>query len=200
MRTEGVQAIIQKIHIDAEQHSNERSMQIKNACDEAVSGENALFSDDYKMRREGLLAHNEHEYDVLRARLSNRFNRELSTYRHSLVNEIFERAEAKLLAATDEELAGMFLLLAENIMGDFTLYMGENSVGKISKETLNKAMEANLALRVTLDKSVIPHKSGFMLSDEWVEYNCLFEDIIENQKNEQASLLIKEVFGEYAVS
>jgi hypothetical protein len=199
MRTEGVQAIIQKIHIDAEQYSNERSAQIKGECDEAVNEENALFSDEYKMRREGLLAHNKHEYEVLLARLNNHANRELSTYRHSLVNEIFERAEAKLIVASDEELAGMFLLLAGEVMGDFTLYMGENSVGKISKETLNKAMETNLALRVTLDKSVIPHKSGFLLSDQWVEYNCLFEDIIENIRNEQASLLIKEVFGEYAM-
>jgi hypothetical protein len=198
MRPEGVQAIIQKIHTDAEQHSNEQAELIRRECDEAIGEENALFSDEYKMRREGLLAQNEHEYTVLLARLHNRNNRELSTYRHSLVNEILEMTEAKLVAASNEELEGMFLLLAEDIMGDFTLNMGENSVGKISKETLTKAMEANLSLRVTLGRDVIPHKSGFLLCDQWVEYNCLFEDIVENLRNERASLLIKEVFGEYA--
>jgi vacuolar-type H+-ATPase subunit E/Vma4 len=197
MREAGVQAIIQKIRIDAEEHSNERSLQIKSECDEAINEENALFSEEYQQRREGLLAHNEHEYDVLLARLNSRFNRELSVYRHSLVGEIFEKAAAKLKAASDEEFAGMFLLLARGIKGDFTLNMGENSVGKIDSKTLAKAMADNTALRVTLSSETIPYKSGFLLSDERVEYNCLFEDIIENQKNEQTALILKEIFGEF---
>jgi hypothetical protein len=102
MREAGIQAIIQKIHADTEQHSRERSEEIKRECDETIREEDAVFSDDYQKRRENLLAHNEHEHAVLLARLSNRLNRELSTYRLGLIDEIFATAAEKLTAASEE--------------------------------------------------------------------------------------------------
>jgi vacuolar-type H+-ATPase subunit E/Vma4 len=197
MREAGVQAIIQKIRADAEKHSRERAEEIRRECDELIKEEDALMSDDFAKRRENLLANNEHEHAVLLARLNNRTNRELSIYRHSLLDEIYEKTAAKLTAASDEEFAGMFSLLTEGLKGDFVLYMGQNSVGKLSNKTLEKAMAKNSDLRVSLSDETIPYKSGFLLGDERVEYNCLFEDIIENHKNEQTALILKEIFGEF---
>ena len=194
----GIQAIIQKINTDTEQHSNEFYEQIKNNTDAEIENENAVYLAEINKRREMLKNHNEHEYARLFERMSSRLHREILTYQHLLIDEIFDMAASKLRNASDEELSGMFKAAVKNLKGSFVLYLGELSKGRLDTAEIEKVLirDENNGIKIILSDEIIPKKSGFVLRDERVEYNCLFEDIIEDMKNGRAASILKEVFGD----
>jgi len=195
----GVQAIIQKIQKDAEEHSVERYTQIKNTIDNEIAADNKLYRDDYFKRREMLKKHNEREYARLLERLSSRFYREILTYQHNLIDEIYDMAVEKLRNASEEEFADMFKAVVRGLKGKFNLYLGELSVGKLDIAEIEKAVKGKRGLEINLSGETIPKRSGFILSDDRVEYNCLFEDLIEDRKNRQTASIIKEIFGDFEI-
>jgi len=194
----GIQAIIQKINIDAEQHSNSRREQIMNDIDEEINGANIIHQNELAKRREMLIKHNEREYARLFERMSSRLNREILTYQHNLIDGIFDMAVSKLRNASDEELSDMFKAAVRDLKGSFILYVGELSKSRLDINNIEKIIKEkeNDGLDIVLSPETIPKKSGFVLSDDRVEYNCLFEDLIEDMKNGQAASILKEVFGD----
>ncbi|MCL2518185.1 MAG: hypothetical protein FWF15_06435 [Oscillospiraceae bacterium] len=191
----GIQAIIHKINVDAEEHSNDHRGQMKEEIDEEINHDTAVYLGDLSKRSEMLKKHNEIQYMRLHERLSSRLNREILTYQRNLINEIFDKAISKLREASDKEFTDMFNSAVANLKGKYTLYLGELSKGKLDDAAIAVAIE-NAGADITLSGETIPKKSGFVLKDDRVEYNCLFEDLIEDKKNEQAALVLKEVFGE----
>jgi len=191
----GVQAIIQKTYEDARQHGNERCRQIKDDIDEEISRENALYLEEFEKRREILIKTNDREYGRLMERLSSRAHRELSAYQRQLIDEIFDRAISKLRDVSAETFEEMFKGATRGLKGRFTLMIGEYSQGQLEIWKIDEVIKENGRLEIILGAEAIPHKSGFILRDERVEYNCLFEDLVEDMKSEQASAILKEVFG-----
>ena len=190
----GIQSIIQKIHADAEGHVNERYEQIKRDIDEEIRVENEFYLEDYNKRCEILKNHNEHEHSRLLERLSSRMNREILTYQHSLTDEIFDMAVIKLREASEKEFLDMFAAVVGQLKGSFVLSMGELSKNKLDKNMVDKIVCGNEGLFIDLSNETVPNKSGFVLKDDRVEYNCLFEDLIEDKKNELSAAILKEVF------
>jgi len=193
----GIQAIIQKIGMEAELHGGERHMQIKNDIDGEISAENRSYLDDLSKRREMLKKNNELEYTRRLERLTGRLNREILMYQHNLIDEIFEQAAAKLREAPKKEFAEMFLSATKTLKGSFKLRLGEFSAHKLDLADIEAAAKQNGTLEIVLEPEPVPQKSGFVLSDERVEYSCLFEDLIEDKKAGQAALILKEVFGNF---
>ena len=191
----GIHNIIMKIHEDAERHSGERFVQIKSLIDGEIEGENALYSEESGKQREVLTKHNEHEYARRLEYQRSRLNRELLIYQHELIDEIFDKVVAKLRDVSSSEFSGLFKIAVKKLKGSFIVYLGELSEGKIDNDTLQQAQRINAGLKMVLSTKTIPQKSGFMLSDERVEYNHLFEDLVEDLKSERTSTIMKEVFG-----
>ena len=192
----GIQAIINKINEDAERDSGERYAQIKGDVDALVGEENAIFRNDYQKRRDILIKQNEHEYRNLFERIRSRLNRELLVYQHELADEIFALAVQKLRGASDGEFYGMFKAVAQGLEGSFTLRLGALSKGKLDARKVKEAVAGTAKLSITLCDEEMPNKSGFLLDDGRVEYNCLFEDLIEDKKSAQSASIMKEVFGD----
>jgi len=190
----GVHEIIQKIHADAEQHSIERYSQITNDADSEIDIENALLNEEIDKRRQALIKQNEHEYSRLRERMSSRLHRDLLSYRHELLDEIFDLTVEKLKNASDKEYSEMFAAAVKGLRGRFTLYLGEYSAGKLTVRDAGKAAAENSGLSIKFSDEVVLRKSGFSLRDDKVEYSCLFEDLIKDIKGEQAAALLREVF------
>lgn len=146
-----------------------------------------------------LQKHNGLEYARLFERISSRLNREILTYQHNLIDEIFDMAALKLMNASKEEFTDMFKSAVKELSrnsngGNFTLYLGEFSISKLDKTAIENVNINDIT--IILSDEFIPKKSGFVLSDDRVEYNCLFEDLIEDRKNEQSASILKEVFGD----
>jgi len=190
----GIHSIIQKIHTDAESHSAGLCERIRDDADKEISLEQALQSEEIGKRKQALLKQNELEYGRLQERLSSRLHRELLSYRHELLNEIFDLAVEKLKSASAAEYAKMFSAAVKGLTGRFTLYLGEYSVGKLTARDAGKAAAENSGLSIKFSHEVVLRKSGFSLRDEKVEYSCLFEDLIKDKKGAQAARLLREVF------
>jgi len=201
MKTAGIQAIVQKINVDAEQHGSEHRDQMKNEIDAEINSETALYLSDLAKRREMLQKHNELEYARLFERIGSRLNREILTYQHNLIDEIFDMAASKLRESSKEEFTDLFKAAVKDLKGDFILYLGEFSIDKLDKTEIERQIKkennGKNHINIILSDEFIPKKSGFVLRDERVEYNCLFEDLIEDKKNRQSASILQEVFGDY---
>jgi len=190
----GVHAIIQKIHDDAEAHGSRLYARTKESADTETESENAFYQADFSRRREILKKHGTQELVRLNGHLASRLKRELLAYQHSLIDEIFDMAALKLRNASAKEFSDMFLGAVAGLCGKFFLYLGERSKGKLEEESPERAMRENPGLEITLMEETLPDKSGFILTNDNVEYNCLFEDLIEDKKSGQSAAILKEVF------
>ena len=191
---EGVHSIIQKIRADAEGHSGEKYSQITVSIDEEIRDENNRLLEELEKRKDSMKTHYEREYKGLLERFSSRITRELLIYEHDLLDELFDMAVRKLRAASAEEFSRMFKAAVQGLSGVFSLHIGELSQGLPGAESIKDAESANSGLSIVLAKGHIPGKSGFVLKDERIEYNCLFEDLVEDKKREQAAAIMYEVF------
>lgn len=194
----GIHAIIMKIRDDTEQHCNERYAHIKETIDREIEDENAMHSEESGKQREVFTKHNEHEYSRRLEYQRSRLNREMLVYQHELVDEIFDAAVAKLKAVPDNELSAMLKRATEGMEGNFTLHPGELSAKRIGGKDVEEAILDNDNLQISLSAETIPGKSGFVFRDDRVEYDFLFEDLVEDLKSERIATIIKDVFGDSA--
>jgi V/A-type H+-transporting ATPase subunit E len=192
---EGIQAIIREIDMDAERHSDEYTEQMKSTIDREIGRENAVYQEELGQRRDNLQTNNKLELRFRLERYSRRLNRELLAYRRELLDEIFDLAVKKLRAISGKEYMDIFLSAIGDLSGSFTLLTGEHSVEKLNAKVIEEAVRSKNGLSITIDPKPIPDKSGFIIKDDRVEYNFLFEDLIEDIKNEQSAQILKEVFN-----
>jgi len=191
----GVQAIIMKISEDAQQHGDERYSQIKCAIDHEIESENVIYQEESDKQREVLRKHNEHEYARRLEYQRSRLNRELLVYQHELTDEIFDMVVAQLRDVPNDEFAEMFKSAVKWLKGSYTLHLGALSEGKLGSRDIEGAVGETEGLAISLSPDTIPNKSGFLLRDDNVEYNHIFEELIEDVKKDNAAAIIKEVFG-----
>jgi len=191
-----MQAIIMKINEDADRHGGERYAQIKDAIDQEIGGENALYLEESRKQHDILKKHNEHEYARRLEYQRSRLNRDLLIYQQELTNDIFDKAVSKLREVSNDEFAIMFKAAVKGLKGNYVLHLGSLSEGKLDGNALGDAIGQNVGLDIALSPDVIAGKSGFTLSDSRVEYNHLFEDLVEDMKSEQSAAIMKEVFGD----
>ena len=191
----GIQAIIMKINEDADEHSNERYAQIKDAVDCAINDENSMYQEESNKQREVLKKHSEHEYLRRLEYQRSRLNRELLVCQHELTGEIFDQAVSKLRDTSNDEFSAMLKSAVKGLKGAFTLHPGALSCEKLDSRAIKEAENTSSELTITLSDETIPHKSGFVLRDDRVEYNHLFEDLVEDMKNERAATIMKDIFG-----
>jgi len=194
----GVQEIIKIIHEDAHRHGGERYSHIKEAIDTEIDIENAMRHEESEKEREVLRKHNEHEYARRLEYQRSRLNRELLIYQHELIDEIFNMAVAKLRDVSAGEFSEMLKAAVKGLKGSYILYLGSLSWGKLDCSVLDEAMEENDSLKIALSSEKIPQKSGFVLRDDRVEYNHLFEDLVEDIKSGRTAAILKEIFGNTA--
>ena len=184
-----------KINEDADRDGGERFAQLKDAVDSEIGDENALYRGEHDKQREVLKKHNEHEYARRLEYQRSRLNRELLVYQHELTSEIFDIAVGKLRRVSNDEFATMFKAAVKGLKGSYVLRLGALSEGKLEGRAIEEAMGENIGLDIALSSEVIPHKSGFTLRDARVEYDHLFEDLVEDMKGEQVAAIMKDVFG-----
>jgi len=191
----GTQAIIMRINEDAQQHGHERYMQIKEAIDQEIDDENLIYHEDADKQREVLRKHSEHEYARRLEYQRSRLNREMLVYQHELTNEIFDMAVAKLRDLSEKEFFEMLSSALKGLTGSFVLHLGELSRGKLDEYALEKVTEDNAGLEIVLCPATMPDKSGFVIRNGRVEYDHLFENLVEDIKSRRTAEIMREVFG-----
>jgi len=196
---DGIQAIIRQIDSDAALHGDEQFTRMQAVTDHEIHRENARIQTELEQRRDMLLSGNRHELRRRLERYNRRLNRELLAYRRQLLDRIFDKAVQKLRGISAEEYSDIFRAAIKDLSGSYTLYIGEHSLEKRSAEKLcafviEEVKKTQNDLEINICEEPITGKSGFLLKDSRVEHNYLFEDLIDDIKSEQSSLILKEVF------
>ena len=192
--TTGIHAIIRKIHLDAELDSTGRYNMLKENIDAKIKEENATHKIEFEKQKEALLKHNSLEYARMLERTSSRLSRDLIAYQYELISEILDMAVTKLRNITSEEFKKRVSASVKGIKGGFVMTLGELSETKLTAADIEEIVKNEDGLQITLSDRYVPGKSGYLLKDGRVEYNCLFEDIIDDIKAERTAELMKEVF------
>ena len=73
-----------------------------------------------------------------------------------------------------------------------TLIFGEETVSRLSDDDKH-ALTSQFNF-VHIDEATLPKKAGFVLKQEGIEYNYLFEALIEDLKEEYSPILAKKAF------
>lgn len=191
----GLHAIVMKINEDAQQHGQERYTQIKDAIDHDIDLENTVYKEESDKQCEALRKHNDYEYARRLEYQRSRLNRELLIYQHELADGVFDMAVSKLRDVSNDAFLIMLKKAVKGLRGSYTVHLGELSRGKLGDSALDEVMAENAGLEIVMDPATIPQKSGFMLRDDRVEYNHLFEDLVEDVKSERTAAIMKEIFG-----
>ena len=190
----GVHAIIHKISEDANRHSQELYSNAKRDADAEADRTTAIYRTEWDKRHEMIKKHHKLVYEQRTERLRGRQNRELLAHQRRLIDEIFDMAVLKLRDITEAQFAELFTTAVRGLQGSYKLYLGALSAGKLDVRKIKEAENENLSIKFS--GQLIPRKSGFLMKDDRVEYNCLFEDLMEDKKNDQAAVILKEVFGD----
>jgi len=191
-----MQAIIQMIKEDAEAHGSERYAQIKTAVDQEIAAEKAMHRDEFRKLHESLKQQNDYEFARRLEYQRNRLNRELLLYQHELTAEIFDLTVSKLREAVVGKFPAFLAAATRGLEGDYILQLGALSEGAIDEQAIRDVAGANTGLAIRLSADAIPDKSGFILTNELVEYSYLFEDVVEDKKNALTAEIMNEVFGD----
>jgi len=193
--TDSVKELIRKIGEDAGRHAAERYEQIKIEIDEEINGEDSVYAEETRKKRETLITHYNREYARVNERVQSRLHQEIIAYQNALIEEIFTAALKKIKNISGDVFIDMVLAAFEGIEGTFDLYIGELSETEIDKSRLAEAVKNCRSVKIRVMEETIPLKSGFLFKDDRVEYDCLFEDLIDEKLSGQSAEILEEVFG-----
>lgn len=151
-------------------------------------------------------AHNDEQVDAEKQLIENDEARRLQTQKQSYLNalrndklqakqalleKVYTQAIVELQQLSSEEFTS-FIKGALSQVADtknLTLTVGELSQHQFDAEQVNA-----LSQPIKLAEAFIPKRSGFILSNEEVDYNFTFESIIDQKKKTLAPKLVKQAF------
>lgn len=187
----GINAIIQKINEEAELHEQEKLAALAQKIDSDCERDIAAQTSDFERHRDILIRQKEHELSILLERKQHSLDREVLEYQRMLLDEIFDAAVLELRNIPKDQFISIFQSVTGGLSGEFDLILGQHSQGKLTKEdTANTGSN----LKITLQDTLYQGKSGFILTNDNVEYNCFFEDLADHYKERRSAAIIKDVF------
>lgn len=77
--------------------------------------------------------------------------------------------------------------------GEIELILGEESQTLVDQEWLNRQDLSNLI--VTLKEETVKNESGLLIQKEGIEYNFLFNELVDDIKVEMLPIISKELFN-----
>lgn len=189
----GVNAIIQKIHEDAESLAAERLRGLTGEIDRHFDEEMNAHRRELARHCESLTKQKQRELEVSLERKRNSLERDLLAYQHQLLDDLFGMVVRELRDMPQADFVRLFEAAVRGLTGEYELQLGEHSAGRLSEADIGRACGDQLAIR--LAGGTRPGRSGFLLLSPNVEYNCFFEDIVADLKERRAAMVLKEVFG-----
>lgn len=144
--------------------------------------------------KEQIEADTEHDYTIRRNTLDIRRRNEVLAAKQSILDNMFKEAKSRLDNLDDQT----FRQFTSNVLKQFdseeqlTLKLGEKSARSIDGTwvTANKPAE----LTVLVSKDTVKGQSGFLIEKNGIEYNFLFDSLVEDAKTDILPDISNELF------
>lgn len=134
------------------------------------------------------------EYEIKKNTLEIQRRNDLLSAKQTVLNKVFRDAKEKL----DHIDSKTFQSFALSVLNHFdsgselTLTLGQKSADMIDSSWLSQHASGNVT--VHLSEQTIPNKSGLIVEKEGIDYNFLFDSLVEDMKAEMLSQISNELF------
>lgn len=143
--------------------------------------------DRINQKYNSLLTQNKQSYN-------NQKRNDLLRVKESIIDEVIQEALAKLKTFEENQLVPFIEQALSQIDENkpHTIQFGDQTVDKVSQELLDRLKAAYPELSVS--DQTVERTSGFIVEQEGIEYNYIFEDLINEIEPELKVDISKEVF------
>ena len=168
------------------------------AKEQAINEELSAYSAQSELVKEREFDRIDQKYNSLLTQNKQSYNNQkrndLLRVKESIIDEVIQEALAKLQTFEENQLVPFIEQALSQIDENkpHTIQFGDQTVDKVSQELLERLKAAHPGLAVS--DQTIPRSSGFVVEQGGIEYNYIFEDLINEIEPELKVDISKEVF------
>lgn len=183
----------QLILADLEKESKQRIEVATKEQEERINQMNAQYSQQEMAKKTALKQEAKSQYEKEQQTILNASKKEVLRVKRELLESVFEDVLQVMSTWSGETLRLFIESAIRNLpKQQTTLAFGEETVSRLSDEEKH-ALTSQFAF-VHIDEATLPKKAGFVLKQEGIEYNYLFEALIEDLKEEYSPILARKAF------
>ena len=184
----------QLILADLEKESKQRIEVATKEQEERINQMNAQYSQQEMAKKTALKQEAKSQYEKEQQTILNASKKEVLRVKRELLESVFEDVLQVMSTWSGETLRLFIESAIRNLpkQQQTTLTFGEDTVSRLSDE--DKAALTSQFAFVYIDEATLPKKAGFVLKQEGIEYNYLFEALIEDLKEEYSPILARKAF------
>ena len=183
----------QLILADLEKESKQRIEVATKEQEERINQMNAQYSQQEMAKKTALKQEAKSQYEKEQQTILNASKKEVLRVKRELLESVFEDV-LQVMSTWSGETLRLFIESAIRKLPkqQTTLTFGEQTVSRLSDEDKH-ALTSQFTF-VHIDAATLPKKAGFVLKQEGIEYNYLFEALIEDLKEEYSPILARKAF------
>lgn len=121
------------------------------------------------------------------------------TYKQSLIDASFVRAEERLCALSGPEFLSLFsqTVAALPLEGKYLLRLGERTARMLSQKERAELSVETAAYTISLSEEILPAEGGFVLERYPIELSFLYRDLLADRKAKESTKLMNLLLDEH---
>ncbi|MBF6978244.1 hypothetical protein IU403_03690 [Aerococcaceae bacterium zg-BR22] len=112
--------------------------------------------------------------------------------RQHLIDELFEGAVEQMTNWSSDTLQSFLFKVLDQFQQQVTLVFGDKTKGQLSTEQL-AALQSHYP-NVTVSEELLANAAGFIIRDARVDYNFLYNQLVDSIRSEMSTQLVQQVF------
>ncbi|MBF6625116.1 hypothetical protein IU402_00765 [Aerococcaceae bacterium zg-BR9] len=112
--------------------------------------------------------------------------------RQHLIDELFEGAVEQMTNWSSDTLQSFLFKVLDQFQQQVTLVFGDKTKGQLSTEQL-AAIQSHYP-NVTVSEELLANAAGFIIRDARVDYNFLYNQLVDSIRSEMSTQLVQRVF------
>ena len=184
----------QHILADLEKESKQRMEVATKEQEERISQMNVQYSQQEMAKKTTLKQEAKSQYEKEQQTILNASKKEVLRVKRELLESVFDDV-LQVMSNWNGETLRLFIESAIRKLPkqqQTTLTFGEDTVSKLNDE--EKKLLTSQFPFIQLDETTLPKQTGFVLSQEGIEYNYVFKDLIQDLKEEYSPILARKAF------
>lgn len=185
-----IQTLVDQVLTNAENEEKEKLAAFETEMNEEINKAKAQNEDQIATEKQQIENAEARKLQTEKQSYLNALRNEKLEKKQDLLEKVYAQAIVELQQLSSEEFTSF-------IQGALNQVAAENltlTVGELSQHQFDADQVKALNQPIQLAETFIPKRSGFVLSNEEVDYNFTFESIIDQKKKSLAPKLVKQAF------
>lgn len=162
--------------------------------EEEIKAARGKIEEERQRRKESIDAEVEQDYSIQKNTLQNQQRNSILASKQTIISKLLVEAKNKLNEINSDQ----FKTFTENVLKQFEeqgtvdLVVAEESSGIIDQMWLDQLSFSNL--KVNLSEETVKNKSGIIIQQKGIEYNFLFDELVDEIKPDVVPGISQELF------